>query len=132
MSSNKPDTSRAKPRLAGFEIYFDDLEAAIRFYTKLGLQLCEEKPGHHAKFGSEDEFLCLERKGSEPYPSRDKAVVFLEVFDLQSMIEKIGRDQFLQIETKASGQYPPWAVLHDPEGHNVVIVEGRGRTGGPV
>lgn len=113
-----------KPRLIGFELYFEDLEGARGFYRDtLGLDLSEEMAGHYAKFDSPDGFLCLERKGSESYPSRDKAVVFLEVSDLQSTVEKIGRDRFVQIEPKGSGGHPPWAVLHDPEGHNVLILE---------
>jgi len=114
----------AKPRFVGFELYFEDLEQPRGFYRDtLGLDLSEEMAGHYAKFNSWGGFLCLEHKGSESYPSRDKAVVFLEVSDLQSTVEKIGRDCLLQIEPKGSGGHPPWAVLHDPEGHNVLILE---------
>jgi predicted enzyme related to lactoylglutathione lyase len=115
-----------KPRLIGFELYFEDLEGARGFYCDtLGLDLSEEMAGHHAKFDSSGGFLCLERKGSESYPSQDKAVVFLEVADLEGTVQKIGRGRFLQIEPKGSGGHPPWAVLHDPEGHNVLILEKR-------
>jgi predicted enzyme related to lactoylglutathione lyase len=115
-----------KPRFIGFELYFEDLEVARRFYRDtLGLDLSEEMTGRYAKFDSPAGFLCLERKGSESYPSRDKAVVFLEVADLQSAMAKIGRDRFLQIELQGSGGHPPWAVLHDPEGHNVLLLEKR-------
>jgi predicted enzyme related to lactoylglutathione lyase len=118
--------SEPKPRFVGFELYFEDLEGAREFYRDtLGLHLSEEMAGHHAKFDSPYGFLCLERKGSESYPSQDKAVVFLEVSDLQSTVEKIGRDRFLQIEPKEGGGHPPWAVLQDPEGHNVLILEKR-------
>ena len=113
-----------KPRFIGFELYFEDLKGATEFYRDtLGLDLSEEMAGHHAKFDSQDGFLCFERKGSESYPSSDKAVVFLEVSALQNTVEKIGRDRFLQIEPKGSGGHAPWAVLHDPEGHNVLILE---------
>jgi predicted enzyme related to lactoylglutathione lyase len=113
-----------KPCFIGFELYFEDLKGATEFYPDtLGLDLSEEMAGHHAKFDSPDGFLCLERKGSESYSSRDKAVVFLEVSDLQSTVEKIGRDRFLQIELKGSGGPPLWAVLQDPEGPNVLILE---------
>ena len=118
----------AKPRFIGFELYFEDLEGARGFYRDtLGLDLSEEMAGHHVKFDSPSGgFLCLERKGSESYPSRDKAVVFLEVSNLQRTVEKVGRDRFIQIDPKGSGGHPPWAVLHDPEGHNVLILEKRG------
>lgn len=58
----------------------------------------------------------LERKGSESYPSRDKAVLFFEVADLGATINAIGRERFLH--TAAD-----WAVLHDPEGHNVLLIQ---------
>jgi catechol-2,3-dioxygenase len=58
----------------------DDLEKAGSFYAGvLGLQIAEEQEGHHAKFDSEKGFICLEKKGIESYPSKDKAVLFFEV-----------------------------------------------------
>jgi len=40
-------------RFAGFELYFEDLESAKRFYRDtLGLELTSEQPGHHAQFGA--------------------------------------------------------------------------------
>jgi len=111
-------------RLAGFELYFDDLESAKRFYRNtLGLELTGEKSGHHAQFGA-NPFLCLERKGAESYPSRDKAVVFIEVPDVQAILERLG-EHILQFEPGFPGQ-PAWAVLHDPEGHNVLLMQSSG------
>jgi catechol 2,3-dioxygenase-like lactoylglutathione lyase family enzyme len=73
------------PRLVGVELYFDDLVRAKRFYTDtLGLQISDESPGHHAKFDCGAGFVCLERKGSESYRSRDKAFLFFEVVNLRS------------------------------------------------
>jgi predicted enzyme related to lactoylglutathione lyase len=80
-------------RLAGIELYFDDLEGASAYYCRLGLALSEEEPGHYAKFAAGDTFICLERKGSESYPSKDKAVVFLEVEGLGATIERLGPEQ---------------------------------------
>jgi len=55
-----------------------DLESAKRSYRDtLGLELTGEQSGHHAQFRA-NPFLCLERQGAESYPSRDKAVVFIE------------------------------------------------------
>lgn len=49
----------------------------------MGLEVCDEQVGHHAKFDSGAGFVCLERKGAESYPSKDKAVLFFEVPDLR-------------------------------------------------
>jgi catechol 2,3-dioxygenase-like lactoylglutathione lyase family enzyme len=108
-------------RLLGVELYFDDVPRARDFYCGvLGLPLEEETPGHHVKLGPQGGFLCLECKGVESYPSQDKGVVFLEVGDLQALVVSVGAGRFAQVELGAS---PRWAVLHDPEGHNVVLIE---------
>lgn len=107
-------------RFMGVELYFEDLEQAKRFYRNvLGLRIAEEEPGHHAKFESGSGFICLEKRGVESYPSREKAVLFFEVADLQSAISSIGREQLVHVEQG-------WAVLHDPEGHSVLLLESRG------
>ncbi len=104
-------------RFVGIEIYFDDLERAKKFYVEtLGLHVSDEQPGHHAKFDSDAGFVCLERKGSESYPSSDKAVLFFEVPDLQAAITAIGENRLVRSEAQ-------WAVLHDPEGHNVLLLQ---------
>jgi predicted enzyme related to lactoylglutathione lyase len=111
-------------RLIGIELYFDDLTQAKRFYQEtLGLDLFEEEVGHHARFNTGPAFVCIERKGSESYPSRDKGVVFLEVPDLAAAVESIGRDRFLEMHPRSESSRQPWAVLHDPEGHNIVLLE---------
>ena len=108
-------------RLAGVELYFDDLPAATEFYTRvLGLQVTESQPAHHATLATGTAFLCLERKGVENYPSVDKAVVFLEVADLDAAVRRIGRERFLRVE---NGDGQRWAVLRDPEGHTVLLLE---------
>jgi predicted enzyme related to lactoylglutathione lyase len=105
------------PRFAGVELYFHDLDRARTFYREiLGLSVADEEPGHYARFDSDAGFVCLERKGSEQYPSRDKAVLFFEVEDLAAAKEAIGPDRFVH---NAAG----WAVMHDPEGHNVLLLE---------
>ncbi len=108
-------------RLAGVELYFDDLPAATEFYTRvLGLTVTESQPAHHAKLGTGAAFVCLERKGAEDYPSADKAVVFLEVSNLDAAVQRIGPQRFLRVET-TRGQR--WAALRDPEGHTVMLLE---------
>jgi predicted enzyme related to lactoylglutathione lyase len=105
-------------RFVGVELYFDDLQKARSFYAGvLGLQIADEQEGHHTKFGGQAGFICLEKKGIESYPSKDKAVLFFEVADLQASIAAIGRDRLVRVERS-------WAVLHDPEGHNVLLLEG--------
>ena len=109
--------NRIKPRFVGVELYFDNLERAKKFYEEtLGLDLSEEEAGHHARFDSANGFVCLERKGAELYPSKDKAVLFFEVSDLKAALAPIGRDKLVQSEST-------WAVLHDPEGHNVLPLQ---------
>jgi len=103
-------------RFVGVELYFENLDRAKRFYEEtLGLDLSEEEAGHHARFDSGNGFVCLERKGAESYPSKDKAVLFFEVPNLKSAIVAIGPDRLVRSEST-------WAVLHDPEGHNVLLL----------
>jgi hypothetical protein len=62
----------AEARFIGVELYFENLGEARRFYVEtLGLSLSDEEVGHHAKFGGEAGFVCLEKKGVENYPSKD-------------------------------------------------------------
>ena len=117
--------SNADLKLAGVELYFKDVESAKRFYRHaLGLTLTHEEAGRFAQFG-ERGFICLEGKGSEDYPSQDKAVLFLETADLEATIERIGRERILRSEP-ARQDRPAWAVLHDPEGPNILLLQ---RTG---
>ena len=104
-------------RFLGVELYFENLPQASSFYRNtLGLELSDEQAGHHARFDGGAGFICLERKGIESYPSKDKAVLFFEVPDLSSTIAAIGSERILRSE-------PTWAVLHDPEGYNIVLLE---------
>jgi predicted enzyme related to lactoylglutathione lyase len=115
-----------KAQLAGVELYFDDLDRAKRFYRDvLGLAVTGETLGHHAQFDSRNGFICLERKGAENYPSQDKAVLFFKVPDLVAAIAKLGGDRILASETSCANRRQPWAVLHDPEGHNIVLLQSR-------
>jgi hypothetical protein len=82
----------------------------------VGLDISEEEEGHHVKFDIGAGLFCLEKKGAESYPSKDKAVLFFEVKDFWATIAAIGRERFVQVEGR-------WAVLHDPEGHNVLLME---------
>jgi predicted enzyme related to lactoylglutathione lyase len=109
------------PRLAGIELYFDDLPRAKAFYADvLGLDLVEEQTGHHAKFEAGTAFVCLEKRGVEGYPSADKAVLFLEVANLARALETIGAERVVRSEVDLP---TPWAVLHDPEGHNILLLQ---------
>lgn len=109
--------SHVNLKFAGVELYFEDLERARRFYAEtLGLAISNQQAGHHVKFEAAAGFICLERKGVESYPSKDKAVLFFEVADLASALLAIGPDKLVQSESN-------WAVLHDPEGHNVLLLQ---------
>jgi predicted enzyme related to lactoylglutathione lyase len=115
-----------KLSFAGVELYFDDLSRARKFYHEvLGLKISDESAGHHAKFegGGSNGFVCVERKGSENYPSKDKAVLFFEVDDLKLAIEQVGAARFVHQELTRTASRPCWAVLHDPEGHNILLLE---------
>jgi predicted enzyme related to lactoylglutathione lyase len=104
-------------RLVGVELYFENLERAKKFYMQtMGLEVSDEQVGHHVKFDGGAGFVCLERAGVESYPSQDKAVLFFEVPDLASAIAAMGRDQVVHAEKT-------WAVLHDPEGHNILLLQ---------
>jgi predicted enzyme related to lactoylglutathione lyase len=104
-------------RFVGVELYFEDLAAAKNFYSKtLGLATAGEQTGHYAKFQAGEAFVCLERKGVESYPSKDKAVLFFQVPDLKQAITAIDPDQVVHSERS-------WAVLHDPEGHNILLLQ---------
>lgn len=108
---------------AGVELYFEDLPVAVAFYRQvLGLEISDQAEGHYARFLSGSGFLCLERKGSENYPSRDKAVIFFEVADLAETLKAIGPERVVQ-STPGQRDRPGWAVLHDPEGHNILLME---------
>jgi len=111
------DVKKVSARFAGVELYFADLKRARDFYTTvLGLAVSEEDETRFAKFDFGAGFVCVERKGSESYPSWDKAVLFFEVPDLEAAINAIGADWFVQREAA-------WAVLHDPEGHNILLLQ---------
>lgn len=104
-------------KFVGVELYFSDLKCARGFYADvLGLKVSDEDENRYAKFDGGAGFVCLECKGLESYPSQDKAVLFFEVPDLQAAIAAIGEDRFVQHKEK-------WAVLHDPEGHNILLLQ---------
>jgi predicted enzyme related to lactoylglutathione lyase len=112
---NDPKNIGAK--FAGVELYFTDLKRARDFYCGvLGLSVTDEDEKRYAKFGGDAGFVCLERKGSESYSSQDKAVLFFEVPDLRVAIDALGEERFVQREDT-------WAVLHDPEGHNILLLQ---------
>jgi predicted enzyme related to lactoylglutathione lyase len=130
MPARKKSPRKSKPnlRLTGVELYFDDLPRARKFYREiLGLELADESAGHFAQFAAGNSFVCVESKGSENYPSLDKAVLFFEVPDLAATIESLGRDRILRYEPAAKSGRASWAVLHDTEGHNILLLDAPNR-----
>ncbi len=111
-------------RFAGVELYFDNLEGARAFYRDvLGLAISDETAGHYVRFVNGNGFVCLERKGSESYPSRDKAVLFFEVDNVSAAAKNLAG----RIVGQSEPDDPtPWLVVHDPEGHNVLLLQKRG------
>ena len=115
-------------RLIGVELYFDDLDGAKRFYQEtFGFKISHEQSGHHVQFETGGSFLCLERKGVEDYPSRDKAVIFLEVADVRSAVAELGKEKVVHFDSGDANGASPWAVLHDPEGHNLLLLQANNR-----
>lgn len=108
-------------RLAGVELYFENLEVAKAFYAEtLGLPLEEYDPDHHAKFTAGDAFVCTEKKGVEDYASADKAVLFLEVPNVRQAVDRIGPPHVVRAELSSP---KPWAAVRDPEGHTVLLLQ---------
>jgi predicted enzyme related to lactoylglutathione lyase len=130
MPAGKKSVRRSKPNLhlTGVELYFDDLPRAKKFYRNtLGLELAAESNGNFAQFDAGGSFVCVERKGSENYPSLDKAVLFFEVPDLAATVDLLGHDRILRYAPAVQSGRPSWAVLHDTEGHNILLIETRNR-----
>jgi catechol 2,3-dioxygenase-like lactoylglutathione lyase family enzyme len=112
-------------RFIGVELYVSDLRRARDFYSGvIGLPVEEDQRDHHVRLSPEGGFVCLERRGVESYPSIEKAVVFLEIADLRAAVQSVGTERFTRIELSVT---PPWAVLPDPDGHSVLLVQGAGR-----
>jgi predicted enzyme related to lactoylglutathione lyase len=108
-------------RLTGVELCASDLGRSRVFYEQVvGLKPSEEEAGHHVMFDTGEAFLCVEVLGAENYLSQDKAVIFLEVDDLAGPVARIGQDRFIKYERKPDRG---WAVLHDPDGHNVLFLQ---------
>ncbi|MFZ0583612.1 MAG: VOC family protein [Candidatus Acidiferrales bacterium] len=119
-----PKSKPAQLKIVGMELYFANLTRAKKFYRDtLGLTLADETSGHHAQFSAGNAFLCLERKGAENYPSADKAVLFFEVPNLAATINSVGRKRIIRHEPKSGQNRQAWAILHDPEGHNILLLE---------
>jgi len=130
MPARKKSPRKSNPnlRLTGVELYFENLPGAKKFYREtLGRELTEESAGHFAQFDAGGSFVCVESKGSENYPSLDKAVLFFEVPDLAATVELLGRDRILRYEPASQSGRASWAVLHDTEGHNILLLEAPNR-----
>jgi hypothetical protein len=114
-------------RLAGVELYFPaESEAVLLRRARFAAQRRDARPSRAVRHQRR---LCLPgAKGAEIFPSRDKAVVFLEVPDVVAAVRKIGQAHLVHIEMGAQGDSgsaarASWAVLHDPEGDNILLLE---------
>ena len=104
-------------RFVGVGLYFEDLARAKKFYTEtLGIRASDEPVSHDANLGGDVGIISLKRRRSELYPSEDKAVLLFEVPDLETAITGISQSKVVQKE-------PGGAVLHDPEGHNILLLQ---------
>jgi hypothetical protein len=64
----------------------------------------------------------LSARGGESYPSKDKAILFFETPRLNEAVLEIGKENLVHSESS-------WAVLHDPEGHNIVLFKANDQSG---
>ena len=51
-------------------------------------------------------------------------MLFFEVSNLVVIVDRIGRDRFAKVELEIT---TPWAVLPDPDSHNVLLLHNRKR-----
>jgi len=110
-------------RLVGVELYYDSLDRARQFYSDLlGLYPKEADQMRYTKLDGGPAFICLERKGSESYPSRDKAVLFFEVPDLEATAAMLGDERIVGRGTTRDNRLA-WIAVHDPEGYNVLFMQ---------
>ena len=64
-------------RLAGIELYFNDLQTARHFYEEvLGLGLTQQETERFARFDLGNGFLCLEWKGQKTILRKIKRCCF--------------------------------------------------------
>lgn len=95
-------------RFIGVELYFDHLDEGKRFYGEtLGFDIRDEVPGHFTRFVTEPAFICLERKGMEPYPWRDKAVIFLAVPNLVEAVNAVAKERIVEMKPQGESARHP-------------------------
>jgi len=58
--------------------------------------------------------------------ARQGCAIF-EVPDLRATVELLGRDRILRYEPAAQSGRASWAVLHDTEGHNILLLDAPNR-----
>ena len=110
-----------RAKLAGIELYFDDVPSATKFYREtLGFPLGRHGEGHRAKLEIGSQFLCLESKREDNDSAAAKTVVFVEIDDVRAVLERIGPRHITGIDL---GVPQPWAAIRDPEGHTVVLLQ---------
>lgn len=50
-------------------------------------------------------------------------MIFLEVPNLVEAVNAVGKERIVEMKPQGEPARQPWAVLHDPEGYNIVLVE---------
>lgn len=99
-----------------------DLEKAISFYQKLGLQLIVESLPHYARFECPDGETTFSLHQVSELPKGDGIYVYFECEDLDAMVGKLMREG-IDIEELPNDKKWLWreARLKDPD-HNQLIL----------
>jgi len=63
----------------------------------------------------------------EEYLPAIKPCIFLEVADVRSAGERLGKEKVVHFDVGNAHGGSPWAVLHDPEGQNVLLLQANNR-----
>ena len=104
------------PGSVGVELYFEDLERAKEFYLDtLGPRISDEQPVTRPSSVLMPRLSAWKQKGPSPIPPAIRPCFSFEVPDPPAAVTAIGQ------HCSARSQ-PRWAVLHDPEGHNILLL----------
>lgn len=50
-------------------------------------------------------------------------MLFFEVSELEAAVQSLGRERIVRYEPQGGAGRSPWAVLHDTEGHNILLLQ---------
>jgi len=110
------------------ELYFDDLEAAKRFYQETSAStFFTSSPGITYSLKPAGHSYAWRRREWKNTLPAIKPCIFLEVADVRSAGERLGKEKVVHFDVGNAHGGSPWAVLHDPEGQNVLLLQANNR-----